>query len=398
MGRYSLRQRLARRAGLLLLGFAFVLCQASGWPSGAYIAGASAQEQAKIVLAQAEERRSFNPLGALFRLFKGDDRPRRGTQRSGSNNRKASSSSSGSSSAGSSGYSKPRFVEQVKDPDAGVLLVVGDDMADGVAEGLRFTLQDKPMVRTEKLVTARQGLAGDSPPDWISQIKTFEELDRVRAVVLMMGQHDLKRMFPGEPPVEFGTPDWEKTYREHVRLLIEQTKALRKAVIWIGLPPTNSALVNEDFQLLNGIFREELEATRSSYVDIWDIFLSDTGEYSSYGPDVDGQRKKLRSGNRIGFTWAGYLKVAFFVERELTRVLGGYGGLAFEGVADDPNFIVLTGRTTSSETDLLGGGEVQTDEDAAESLGYRALVKGEVLEAPVGRVDNWQRDPANLEN
>ncbi|MEH0070355.1 hypothetical protein V6L77_08495 [Pannonibacter sp. Pt2-lr] len=35
-------------------------------------------------------------------------------------------------------------------------------------------------------------------------------------------------------------------------------------------------------------------------------------------------------------------------------MLGGYGGLAFEGVADDPNFIVLTGRALSAEDHLAG--------------------------------------------
>lgn len=377
--------------GLLLCAMAF-LCLDAGriaWAEGG--GTAPSEETAPIVLAQMDWR-SLNPVRPLLRLFKGDERPRYRKRAPTRQKQRSTSRSSSSSSSGSGNYSKPRFVEQVKDPDAGVLLVVGDEMADGVAEGLKFTLLDKPMVRTEKLVARRSGLAGDDALDWSGKISAYDELERVRAVVVMIGQHDTGEALPGEPPVEFGTQAWSDAYRARVRSLISTLKDLRKPVIWIGLPPTNSDLTNVDFQLFNQIIREESEAAKTSYVGLWYIFLSDSGEYSSFGPDVDGQQKRLRSSDRVGFTWEGYLKVAFFVERELTRVLGGYGGLAFEGIADDPDFIVLTGRSTSSETDLLGAdGSGTSADEPRNTLGYRVLVKGEVVKAPAGRVDNWQR-------
>ncbi|MDN3720828.1 hypothetical protein QW131_20395 [Roseibium salinum] len=70
----------------------------------------------------------------------------------------------------------------------------------------------------------------------------------------------------------------------------------------------------------------------------------------------------------------------------MTRILGGYGGLAFEGVEDDPNFVVLTGRTTSPEALLLGGEEdARLDQDSAT---YDFFVKGEPLPPMPGRVDD----------
>ncbi len=378
---------LALACGLILCGAAVVLALVAA-PAGAQTDGWGSRTP--IVVAE-NGRFSFNPFGSLLRLFKGDDRQKSRPPKDGA--KRNSSGAASSAASGGSSYSKPRFVEQAKDPEAGVLLVIGDEMADGVAEGLKFLLQDKPMVRTEKIIHPGSGLIGGKPVEWSADLRSFAELDRVRAVVVMMGQHDPASTLAGEPPVEFGTQAWADAYRTRTAQLVETVRGLRKPVIWIGLPPTNAPLLNADFQLFSTIHREEAEKGRGSYVGIWEIFLSDAGEYSSYGPDIDGQRKKLRTGDRIGFTWDGYLKVAFFVERELTRMLGGYGGLAFEGIADDPNFIVLTGRSTSSETDLLGG-ESSDPQDrlaATATLAERVLVRGEAMEAPTGRVDDWRR-------
>ena len=79
--------------------------------------------------------------------------------------------------------------------------------------------------------------------------------------------------------------------------------------------------------------------------------------------------------------------MAFFVERELSRILGGYGGYAFEGVDDDPDFIVLTGRVTSPEDELLGG-KGNSQDLKEDSVAYHFFVKGESLPEVPGRVDD----------
>jgi len=260
-------------------------------------------------------------------------------------------------------------------------------MARGLADGLRFTLAEKPVVRVEFLTEDKAGLAGEDAPDWDTQVLSRIRSADVRAVVIMMGHRDLGKIFPGDPVVEFMTEDWLETYKKKALSLAQTIREERKPVIWVGLPPTSETLKNSDFETFNDIFQSVIAETRARYVDIWDIFLAEDGSYSTFGPDVDGKNARLRTKDKTGFTWTGYRKVAFFVERELSRALGGYGGLAFEGVLDDPNFIVLTGRTTSSEIDLLGG---EADESAVneESPAYRFLVVGDNLPPVAGRVDD----------
>ncbi|WP_246541962.1 GDSL-type esterase/lipase family protein [Roseibium polysiphoniae] len=263
-------------------------------------------------------------------------------------------------------------------------------MARGVADGLAFTLADKPMVRVETLTEDKSGLAGDNAPDWNARVLAKVRGADVKAVVVTMGREDLGKRFPSEPPIEFGVDGWWSTYEKKVGSLVRTIRQERKPVVWVGLAPTGNALTNTDFVLLNEVFRGQTEAERGYFIDLWDVFLSDAGEYSSYGPDVDGKNLRLRTNDKIGFTWAGYRKVAFFVERQLSRLLGGYGGLAFEGVEDDPDFIVLTGRTTSPE-DVLLGGDVDQETGGGETLAHQYFVEGRPLQSVAGRVDNTAR-------
>lgn len=336
---------------------------------------AFAQSGGELVRPAPGNSRSFSPFSAFKRLFdnnrvKRSKKVRRNTGRSTRSAKVARS-----------------FTEKPKDPDAGIILVVGDRMARGLADGLKFTLAEKPMVRVEVLTEDKAGLAGEDAPDWNMRVLARIRGADVRAVVVMMGQRDLGKVLPGDPVVEFMTEAWLEAYRKKTRSLTRTIREERKPVIWVGLPPTSETLKNTDFGTLNDLFQSVAAEVRSRYVDIWDIFLAEDGSYSTFGPDVDGKNARLRTKDKIGFTWAGYRKVAFFVERELSRVLGGYGGLAFEGVLDDPNFIVLTGRTTSSEIDLLGG---ETDESAVDegSLAYKFLVMGENTPPVAGRVDD----------
>lgn len=338
---------------------------------------AAAQDvaQQEIVIAQNGIFGGFNPFAPLKRLFGGGQQqrkkqkpvkqPQRVTRPSGA---------------------PPRFETVEKNPDAGIVLVVGDRMARGVADGLKYTLADKPQIRVEAITEDKAGFAGQGAPDWPSQVLAKIRGEDVKAVVVMIGRHDIGEPFPGEPPLEYMTAEWLEEYRDKVDDLVRVVRQERKPIVWAGLPPTNEEAVNGDFTQLNSIFQASAEDRRVRYVDIWDIFLAEDGSYSSYGPDVDGKNSRLRTADRIDFTWDGYRKVAFFVERELSRILGGYGGLAFEGVADDPNFIVLTGRTTSPEALLLGG-EEKAEVDRR-SVAYRFFVKGETLKPMRGRVDD----------
>ncbi|MEP4770670.1 MAG: GDSL-type esterase/lipase family protein [Roseibium sp.] len=372
--------RLAIRANVSVLRqvsavfLAVVFLFTSEGVSLALAQSAEGPEGREIILAQSGPFSGFNPFAPLQRLFGGGEKRKRKQPKQ--QKRKVSRPTG----------SAPKFTEVQKDPNAGLILVVGDRMARGVADGLKYTLADKPQIRVEQITEDKKGFAGAEPTDWTTQVLSKIRGADVKAIVVMVGRQDVGASFPGEPPVEYMTSEWLDIYQKRIDGFVRTVRQEKKPIVWAGLPPTNDDLINGDFTQLNSLFQGAAEDRRVRYVDIWDIFLAEDGSYSSFGPDVDGKNARLRTNNKIDFTWAGYRKVAFFVERELSRILGGYGGLAFEGVDDDPNFIVLTGRTTSPEALLLGG------EDDAEmdqtSAAYKLFVEGQQLAPVSGRVDD----------
>lgn len=361
--------------------------------------------QGRPIPPPAEE--GFNPLRPLMRLF-GVSRPEVRVQEAKPVVRKKAP-------AAPSG--PPKVTEAPKEPDAGVVLVLGGQTAAGLAEGLSFIFAQKPMIRVELLTVAAaaapgnaasggaaslpapvplalpDGLLGDPDPAWTEKAVSRIRRGGVKAVVAVFGYADIKdQPQPDGSLVPFGSDAFKSEYRKKLRALALAMRQERKPLVLVGLPPTDGARLDSGFILLNDILQTEAMATRSAYVDIWKVFLDDNEAYTAFGPDVDGQRRRLRSNDGVGFTWAGARKVAFFVERELARVLGGYGGLAFEGVADDPNFIVLTGRALSVEDHLAGDArETQilppVETEAAIRLARKFLATGDSGVPAPGRVD-----------
>lgn len=346
----------------------------------------------------------FNPLRPLMRLF-GVSRPEVRVQEAKPVVRKKAP-------AAPSG--PPKFTELPKEPDAGVVLVLGGPTAASLAEGLSFIFAQKPMIRVELLAEVpaasqaasseggagaaqapvrADGLMGEPDPAWTERAVSRIRGGGVKAVVAVFGYADIKDLpQPDGGLVPFGSDAFKAEYRKKLRALALAMRQERKPLVLVGLPPTEAARLDPGFTLINDLLQSEAAMTRSTYVDIWKVFLDDNEAYTAFGPDVDGQRRRLRANDGIGFTWSGARKVAFFVERELARVLGGYGGLAFEGVADDPNFIVLTGRALSAEDHLAGdASEPQilplVETEAAARLARKFFATGDTGPSIPGRVD-----------
>lgn len=333
-----------------------------------------------------QNHRSFNPFRPLLRLFGVGEKkaePPRATRKTTTSPRRVVRPVG----------APPPFKEMDKNPNAAVVLVVGDGFAKGVANALAFTLAEKPMVKVDRLVDGKKGLFLPDVPTLGDQIRSRIRGENVRAVVVMLGSQDADAIKPLEDGNGPGEAEREQTaYRSEVRDVIRAVRSERKPLIWVGLPPVKDDLVSSIYSSLNDIYSSEVTAARGRFVDLWEVFQDDNGNYAAYGPDVDGNRRRLRAQNGHDFTWDGNRKASFFVERELSRILGGFGGMAFEGVSDDPNFIVLTGRTSSPESILAGDRSVDdiygAPEPNKDSLRYRFFVKGEPLAPVAGRVDD----------
>ena len=344
--------------------------------SGARAVAEPLSEPRSIVVAQQE---NWHPLRPLFRLFRGGQRTQKRRLREVKPKKRVLRRAP----------VVPKTVELPKDPDARTVLVVGDAMADGVHRGLKTAFAETPGLKVEKLIRRSSGLVRQQEDDWPTRIIQAIDGGEVDLVVVMLGADDRRRITGDAGRLEFRSPEWEKAYRASVQGVVAAVREARKPLIWVGLPPVSGPDRRADFNYLNNFYKQQVEPADAIFVDIWEAFLSDVGKYTSYGADVDGTRRRLRTEDGLYFTWSGYRKVAFFVERPVARILGEGPALDLALPGNDPDFLLLTGL--SSDEDTLAGAEIAPAIPIEGSLQHQLIVEGRALPTVAGRADDFRQ-------
>ena len=88
-----------------------------------------------------------------------------------------------------------------------------------------------------------------------------------------------------------------------------------------------------DMLAFNDFYKSAATANGGEFVDIWNGFVDENGNFITTGPDINGQVVRLRGSDGINLTRAGRRKVAFYAEKPLKKLLGR---------AADPNIGTLT--------------------------------------------------------
>jgi hypothetical protein len=212
---------------------------------------------------------------------------------------------------------------------------------------------------------------------------------------------------------EFKSEKWGELYSRRIDEMIGVLKAKGIPVLWVGLPAIRGSRGTSDVVYLNDLYRGRAEKAGIVYIDVWDGFVDDNGNYSNYGPDFEGQTRRLRHSDGVHFTKFGARKLGHYVEREIRRLmLARTTPLATPSVQEpDPEdtkapaaaaapglpprpiaspIMSLTAPRGAGDT-LLGGPQARST--ASDAVIQRVLVKGEAIEAPAGRADDftWPR-------
>jgi hypothetical protein len=206
---------------------------------------------------------------------------------------------------------------------------------------------------------------------------------------------------------EFREDPWVELYSKKIEEMIAAVKSKGVPVVWVGLPAISGSKGTSDMLFLDSLYREAASKAGITYVDVWDGFVDERGLFQRKGPDFEGQIRQLRSNDGVFFTKAGARKLAHYVEREIPRLLASRSGpiaLPTEPTTPDINAVpgqpaprplagpILPLTAPSLATDQLLGG-AGTRPIAVDALAARTLVKGEALNPPPGRADDfaWPR-------
>jgi hypothetical protein len=206
---------------------------------------------------------------------------------------------------------------------------------------------------------------------------------------------------------EFHTDKWAELYTKRIDDMITALKSKGVPVLWVGLPSIRGPRSTSETSYLDELYRARAEKAGVVYVDIWDGFVDENGRYSVQGPDFEGQTRRLRSGDGVHFTKIGAVKLAHFVEHELSRAISSHVlpvALPVPATPEPakPGFVrpaigpVLPLAATGGGEggDLLGAGRSPSPPPSdADPTTSRVLVRGDAIVAPAGRADDfsWPR-------
>jgi hypothetical protein len=199
--------------------------------------------------------------------------------------------------------------------------VLGDSLGILAAQGLVDAFADKPEISIGSLARDLSGLVRDDYYDWPKGARDLiAAKTKIDVAVIMIGINDLQPMKDAGETLDTLSDKWRTVYGQRVENLVSPFHDAHVPVLWVGLPSMRDDRINSQVIALNAIFREHAEKAGGKYVDIWDAFADQNGQYDAFGPDVDGQNAKLRSGpNGIYFTKAGSRKLAHFLEADIRK-------------------------------------------------------------------------------
>ncbi len=343
------------------------------------------------------------------------------------------------------------------------IVVLGDGMADWLAYGLEDAFGDTPevgIVRKNKLHSGLLRYEQKGDLDWWHVARDTLSQEKANYVVMMLGvsdrqsirERDLAKeadkkkkdkdqaakpadkdaqnkdqnkdqsdeqdqqsiVAPEQPAgtkangvIEFRTDQWAEIYSKRIDETIAALKSKGVPVFWVGLPSIRGPKSTADAVYLNDLYRARAERAGAVYIDIWDGFVDEGGKYSNFGPDYEGQMRRLRSNDGVFFTKYGAFKLAHYVEREIRRYMNSRvtpvalpsGPVAPATPDGKPAARPLAGPvvpltvTPGNSEELLGG--AGNSSPHGDAIATRVLVKGEPVPAPRGRADDFVLQPGN---
>ncbi|MEA2929591.1 MAG: uncharacterized protein QOG38_2019, partial [Hyphomicrobiales bacterium] len=110
---------------------------------------------------------------------------------------------------------------------------------------------------------------------------------------------------PGGVVHEFRTEKWGELYGKRIDEMIAALKSRGVPVFWVGLPSIRGTRATSEMVYLNDLYRGRAEKAGITYIDIWDGFVDEGGNFNQYGPDFEGQTRRLRTTDGVHFTQPG---------------------------------------------------------------------------------------------
>ncbi len=349
-----------------------------------------AQAQDRIEVAQQQKKRTLFDL-----LFGSDDKPAAEAPRT---TRKPAASST-RKAALPPAVPTPNVEKAL---DATRLAVFGDSLAVDLAKAMeRFYAEDPNLVIIGQGVGS-SGFVRDDFFDWDKALRDAIAADSFDIAVVAMGINDRQNLRVDGTSVKPLTDEWKVAYSARLNGFLEQLRLAGKPVIWVELPPMEAPSYGSAMTQISSLQRLAAFSAGAEYVETFDRFADEAGNYVANGPDLNGQNVLMRKKDGIHFSSAGSDKLAFFINQSLKRF---YRGGTISVAVVDP--LANTDAASMVRLPFQGLGQVRLLEVAGAVIPLKSITRragdlliaepgagvsagfslDEMVKAPVGRAD-----------
>lgn len=197
--------------------------------------------------------------------------------------------------------------------DSYKVFVIGDSLAGGLWAGLARQTQDDSTLTVNGRFKEESGLARPEIYDWPRALAGILERNQFDIAIVMIGANDGHDIRRGSERLQYGTPQWAAAYKENVTALLDVLKNAHVAVYWVGLPPMQSADIDDVATTVTALQREVTNKAGVRFIDIRARFANPDGSYTDSGRNLDGQFVRLRSHNGVNLLRSGNDKLASMV-------------------------------------------------------------------------------------
>jgi len=209
------------------------------------------------------------------------------------------------------------------------LAVFGDSLAVDLAKALERAHEDDPNLVVNAHGVGSSGFVRDDFYDWNGAITEIIAADGFDIAVVIIGINDRQPITVSGQAQKPLSDKWKTAYADRLIAFLGQLRAAGKPVIWVGLPPMKARTYSVAMTQISSIHQLASFSGGAEFVDIYERFANEDGNYTSTGPDLNGNHVVMRKTDGIHFSRAGSDKLAFYINQSLKNFYRG-GAITIE--------------------------------------------------------------------
>ncbi|WP_175868511.1 SGNH/GDSL hydrolase family protein [Bartonella gabonensis] len=212
-------------------------------------------------------------------------------------------------------------IQKLKNENAKRILVIGDFAATAVADALKKFFADNNDIMIMNNTMPASGLVRTDSYSWQSNISKLIDQNNPDVIIMMIGANDNQSFTDSYSIINTDQSEWIRIYKQRIIEIAENLHASGKSWIWIGQPSFGNDILTQKMKILNALYKQETEIAGGYFLDIWNGFIDEEGNFSLSGYDIHGKIAKLRTNNGIHFTSEGKEKLISYLEKPLKNIL-----------------------------------------------------------------------------